>query len=291
MATIPDSMIIYGVKKTDEGDEILRAPLSPGSTVMDYALFYIPGSWPQIKPVFTINGVHETDFARILKPGDKLSFDIDSNKENNYIKVEWLDAANNYPDAVNIIAPKLKEKMMSLPKAEYENTVKRIRHRGWTIIEGKLIKMGVKLDNIGLKYGAEAFPNPSMNPRDFAYEVGLGNIDQEQIQNVVDYIKERWNNFTVLRVRIPKNADTYGMSLPIDQILTDHGINKVAFQSTSKWGDTATIVYRLDKSDSGYSELAKVVAEIENELGYDTLLFMTEDSHEKWQQMHPADNE
>jgi (p)ppGpp synthase/HD superfamily hydrolase len=281
MATLPNSIIVHGLKRKKEW---LGAPVPPGSTVMDYALLHIPGSWHNLKPVFRINGKVETNFSRVLRSGDRIEFEIGEKDENN-TQFEQLDASITYPNAISIIAPRLEEKMNTLTGKERRSIEKKIAHRGWSILN----KMSGKfLDKFGLSYAKEAFPNPEMNPRDLAYQVGMGKVDNETVENIANYLKERWNNFTVLRVRISK-ADRSGKASPVLNLLRENSINIVSFNSASKWGDTATIILRFNKSDPNYCYLEPVIRTIEEKLGYETLLFNTEEKHLKWKDLTSTD--
>ncbi len=283
--TLPDSILVTDLKTLRFGkEERLRNPVPKNSTVLDYALLRIPGSWQRLNAAI-VNGEEIKDFGRVLKEGDHIQLTFGKKNENN-VRASWLDKLNVDPENSRKAVAKELEKSIreTTGKKKKEGMIKEVRHRGWNIINSKV----ENLDQFGLSYGQKAFPDPNMSPRDFAYEVGLEKVTRGDIERVGSYLKNFWHNLTTLRIRISK-ANVPGKASEVLEVIKNSGINMVNLASASKWGDTASLMVKIDKSDPSYNKLRVAIKDLRVVLGYDTLIFEDETQHQKWLAEFEAD--
>lgn len=275
LTTFPNSIVVIGEKAKGPRVERIRRPLPRGATVLDYALAVAPNSWFWIENV-NVNG-RPGKIDQVLVDGDRINLVFDQTKQS-HVKPWWMDAvAVDQAEAQSRVADRLVQRISELEsseeresnergkehyKAERERLIGVIRHRGWLIIDelvGNLNEMGLALNQLDIEELKE------VNPREFAYAVGLGRVDRQLIIRVAEGLNKYRENQTVVVVKMPNKPGRLSLvlqrfALPRGQAGT--GINVIYHRLFTKWGDTVRAEIRISKKDAAYQWLNKVLEEI-----------------------------
>lgn len=270
---------VSGEKTRGKRTEYARCPLPKGATILNYALTYLPGSWQRIVNI-EINGQIVNDIGIVLRDGDRVHFEFCDDEHGNNVQVDWLDKVTvDQENAQRQIAEKLYAQLISIgdDTLRRERLVRALADRGWRIIAQQV----PNLAEFGLGFARMEFPNSQMDARDFAFQVGLGNISQIVIDRVCRALNEFWNNLSVVVVYMP---NIHGQATRVTDIFQRYGLNIIAQQQLSKWGDSARIVFRFDQNDEHYPMLGQAIAQIQALAGdgYEVQQFKDDGAYQEW---------
>lgn len=294
LTTLPDAITVIGYKYKRKGEpELKRRPIPRGATVLDYALIATPSHWQKVKEI-EVNRELVSDYSRELNEGDVIRLKF-GRKGEGFVEVGWFEAVGvNVEKHRSLIADKLLEKLADLEYLEQHGSDKKIkreakekkdkltraiRHRGWLTINEQVGNS--LLDNFGLKYAKEAFPDRQMDARDVAFQVGLGKIDQPLIAKMGEVLRDRWENFTVVVVKVP---DKPGQLERLARIFRRHRLDIVYSTTLTKWGGTVRITFRFDKDDPGYKGFQEAWDDLSklDKKSYEINIFQKDNEYEGW---------
>ncbi len=266
--TLPDAITIFGAKPFEnlEAIKFEQRIVARTETVLGYAIQVAPKSWHNINGAMIRHrgkaDLKPVKMYTLLQDGDQILLKFDT-QDSTHVHPDWFEFIIN-PLQKSLIATQLEKRVEQLAQrtnktqdptlrkaiiSERELLINAIRTRGWNIIN---LEIG-NLEQFGLLAAKTTIPAKYENPRDFAYALGLEKIDQEVLKKVVSVLKNFWEDNAIIVAKAPNNPDVIGnLSRPLGEA----EINIHTVFNITPWGDTAYVVYRINKQDPNFELLS-----------------------------------